>query len=279
MIFRKILFFLVLTCLVALLCCKPARIITKESSTSPTAIKSSDNNVVVVDSENTRSSPNSNDEIIFEGNNNLFELVQRNSSYFDEARDVIIIKGNNIIMKLVNVNVLDNSIGRSDTLIIVGNNEKYVVDMNNSIETNSTKINTYIVNLKEKDFDSSPYFNEFIQNDTPIWFSYFNKRVTARYAYSYFYEKLDTDEPLYFYELAEMYLYGIGVEESSLKAIELYEHAAARNHIPSLTKLGIIYSGKFGVKRNKDKLIYYYKKCASLGDNYCSDQLKNELAK
>ena len=256
-----------------LLCCKPSNNISKQSPSSNSQ-QGSGNNVISIDSENTQSSPDSKDEIIFEGSNNLFELVQKNSLYFDKSHDVIIIKGNNTIIRLINVNVLDLSTGRSDTLVIVGSNEKYVIDINNSISTNDRKVRTDIIYLKEKPFDPSSYANDFTQNDIPIRLDYFDSLVTAKYAYSYFSEKLLTGDPLYFYELAEMYLYGLGVNESSLKAIELYEYAGVRNHVPSLTKLGDIFTGKFGVKRNKEKALYYYKRCGELGEQYCNDQIK-----
>lgn len=263
----------------ALMSCKPAKNISKDSSAYPNPVDPTADNVLIVDSKNSRVSPNSNDEITFEGNNNLFELVQRNSSYFDEARDVIIIKGNNTIIRLINTNVLDLSTGQSDTLIIVGNNEKYVIDVNNSVVPSRKEVRTSIVNLKEEEFNSSLYANEQVGDDAPIRLGYFDKPVTAKYAYSYFFEKLSNGEPIYFYELAELYLYGIGVEQSSSKAIELYEYAAARDHVPSLAKLGTIFTGTFEINRNRDKAIYYYKRCAALGDEYCKDQVKILVAK
>jgi len=279
MIFGNLHFLLRLVCIAFLISCKPVKNISNYSTTYPNPVSPITDNVVIVDSENSRVSPKSSDEITFEGNNNLFELVQRNSSYFDEARDVIIIKGNNTIIRLINTNVLDLSIGQSDTLIIVGNNEKYVIDVNNSMEPSRKEVRTSIVNLKEEKFNSSLYADEPVEDDAPIRLGYFDKPVTAKYAYSYFFEKLSTGEPIYFYELAELYLYGVGIEQSTSKAIELYEYAAAKNHIPSLAKLGAIFTGAFEIKQNRDKAIYYYKRCASLGDEHCKDQVKILVAK
>jgi hypothetical protein len=250
--------------------CKPSS--TVLTSTGNGTEKDQGNNVVTVDSDDANSGSNSQDEIIFEGTNNLFELVQRNSAYFDQSHDVIIIKGNNTVVKLINVNFLDLSGRGSDTLVIVGDNEKYVIDINTSISTNRP-VKTDVVYLKERPFDQSVYAADFVRNETKIRLDYFDSLVTAKYAYNYFSEKLSTGDPVYFYELAEIYLYGLGVDESSAKAIELYEYAAVRDHVPSLTKLGDIFTGTFGVKRNKEKSLYYYKRCSGLGNQYCDDQI------
>ena len=177
------------------------------------------------------------------------------------------------------MNVLELPGNSSDTLIIVGDNEKYVIDVNGSILINDRSAKTDVVYLKDKSFDQSAYAADFVQNEKKIRLDYFDSLVSARYAYTYFSEKLSTGDPVYFYQLAEMYLYGLGVNESSTKAIELYEYAAVRNHVQSLTKLGDIFTGKFGVKKNKDKSLYYYKRCSELGNQYCDDQIAKLLNK
>ena len=236
--------------------------------------KLKDNNVIAVSSVNTISNSNSKDEIIFEGKNNLFELIQENSSYFDETHDVIIIKGDNTIIKLLNINIVDLRSVSTDTLVIVGNNQKYVMDARNSIVTKKDIIKTDVIHLKESTFDVSSYSQESIQNDRPVKFSYFDSLVSVKYAYNYFVNGLKTEEPKYYYELAEMYLFGLGVDESTAKAIELHEYAAAKDYIPSLIKLGDIFTGRFSVKPDKNKSLYFYKRCQSLGESYCDEQIK-----
>jgi hypothetical protein len=259
--------------------CKSSSTISTTSTQDNQVDKNPENNLVVVDSDDSISRANSKDEIIFEGTNNLFELIQKNSAYFDESHDVIVIKGNNTIVRLVNVNVLDLSEKSSDTLVIVGDNERYVVDISNSISTKNRTVKTDVEYLKDKTFDQSPYASDFAENDTKISLDYFDSLVTARYAYNYFSERLSTGDPIYFYELAEMYLYGLGVDESAAKAIDLYEYAAVRNQVQSLTKLGDIFTGAFGVKSNKGKALYYYQRCSGLGNQYCEDQITKLLNK
>jgi hypothetical protein len=257
-----------------LLACKSSSTLSSSSQNNDNVEKSKDNNVIAVGSTNTISNPNSKDEIIFEGKNNLFELIQENSSYFDETHDVIIIKGDNTIIKLLNINIVDLRSVSTDTLVIFGNNQKYVMDVRNSIATNKDIVDTDVIHLKESTFDASPYSQDSIQNDRPVKFWYFDSLVSVKYAYNYFVNGLKTEEPKYYYELAEMYLYGLGVDESTAKAIELHEYAAAKDYIPSLVKLGDIFTGRFSVKPDKNKSLYFYKRCQSLGESYCDEQIK-----
>lgn len=164
-------------------------------------------------------------------------------------------------------------------MVIVGNSEKYVIDVNNSIRTTKNLVKTDIVRLETVPFDESPFKEDNIQDDTPVRLDYFDSLVTVKYAYTYFLDKLATGDPTYFHELAEMYLYGLGVKQSSSKAIELYEYAAVKNYGPSLAKLGDIFTGKFSVKPDGRKSLYYFKRCQQLGDSYCSEQIDKLLHK
>ena len=258
-----------------LLACKSSSTVSSSGQNNDNIETSKDNNVIAVSSTNTISNSNSGDEIIFEGKNNLFELVQENSSYFDETHDVIIIKGDNSIIKLLNINIVDLRSVSTDTLVIVGNNQKYVMDVRNSIATKKDIIETDVIHLKQSTFDTSPYSQENIESDIPVKIEYFDSLVSAKYAYTYFSSRLKTEEPKYYYQLAEMYLYGLGVDESTAKAIELYEYAAAKDHMLSLIKLGDIFTGRFSVKPDKNKSLYFYKRGQALGDSYCDDRVKS----
>lgn len=231
------------------------------------------NNTLVQTSSHTVANTRSNDEIIFEGSNNLFELVQKNAAYFDGAHDVIIIKGDGNVIKLININILTLPKGSPDTLVIVGNNQKYVIDVNNSIVPGKKNVKVDTIDFKSASFEPLPEVREVIPHDSRIRLDYFDSLVSAQYAYTYFADKINTGEPEYYYQLAEMYLYGLGVEESPAKAIELYEFAAAKDHILSLRKLGDIYRGKFSMKPNKDKSLYYYRRGQRLGDLYCDERI------
>ena len=177
-------------------------------------------------------------EVKFEGSNNLFEMVSKNSYYFNQNHDVIIIKGNNLIIRLINENIIRLPSNKSDTLVIVGSNQKYVVDVSNSIVPGNKnfKIDTLHINDAYPDYDKS--------------------------------------DPSDLYKVAESYMYGIGRDQSIAKAIELFEYAAAKNHTPSLEKLGYLYTGKLGVEKNKMKSLYYYKRGSTLGVEYCKLQMK-----
>lgn len=223
--------FIFIPLLIGLIACKPSSTVKTEKA------KANTNNVVSAKSVNS-SGTNSDTEIKFEGNNNLFELINKNSSYFNEAHDVIIIKGNNTIIRLINENVLDFGNGKSDTLVIVGDNQKYVVDVKNTFSLDGKKVKTETIQLP---INTSEYANM---------------------------------SPPALYEMAESYLFGAGKDQSTEKAIELYEYAAVKDHIPSLVKLGYIYTGQFDVERDKMKSLYYYKRGSALGDNYCDLQIK-----
>ena len=105
---------------------------------------------------------------------------------------MIIIKGNNTIIRLINENVLDISNGKSDTLVIVGNNQKYVVDIKNPVSLNGKKLKVDTVQIEE------PHSDLYDLNDPSL------------------------------YDIAESYLFGTGRDQSTMKAIELYEFAAAK---------------------------------------------------
>jgi hypothetical protein len=216
--------------------CKPSSKAVGTTSKAPAQVPSA-NNVAVAKSTNSESI-NSDTEIKFVGSNNLFELISKNSFYFNQAHDVIIIKGNNTIIRLINENVADISDGKSDTLVIVGNNQKYVIDVRNSISLGSKKIKIDTVQLQN---------------------------IPSEY---------ESTDPASLYENAESYLFGVGKDQSTKKAIELYEFAATKNHVPSLQKLGYIFTGKFGAERNRAKSLYYYKKGSALDDDYCTLQIK-----
>lgn len=257
--------------IVILLSCKSSSSV---STSDYDVDKSEDNNMIRVTSTNTVSNSAAHDEIIFEGKNNLFELVQKNSSYFDATHDVIIIKGDNTIIKLLNINIVDLRSVNTDTLVIVGDHQKYVMDVRNSIAITKDHVKTDVIHLKESSFDTSPFSQENIESELPVKIEYFDSLVSAKYAYTYFVNGLKTEEPKYYYQLAEMYLYGLGVAESTAKAIELYEYAAAKDHILSQIKLGDIFTGRFSVKTDKNKSLYFYRRCQALGETYCDEQVK-----
>lgn len=236
-----------------------------------------DNNVIVSDSKNVSDTySEGNDRVIFEGKNNLFELIRANTAYFDKRHDVIIIKGDNNILRLYNTNLIDMRGKGADTLVIVGNNVKYVADYANKLILKSQDLKVDTVVLKEKQPNLNAYFGDFEEaKDRMVTLKYFDEPVSVKYAFDYFADRIKTGDPEFYYQLGDMYLYGIGTKIATIKAIELYEYAAVKNHMLAIRQLGDIYQrGTFDFKKDTILSAYYYKIGAQLGDKYCADALK-----
>lgn len=121
-----------------------------------------------------------------------------------------------------------------------------------------------------------PDFEEQIKKNQSVYFDYFQEIKSIKEALNYFVQKIKTtNEPQYYYQLGEMYNYGIGTKILPNKAIELYKFAAAKNHLLSIRRLGDLYNfGKFSLKPNAQLARYYYARGKQLGDMYCIHMLK-----
>ncbi|MDJ1480310.1 tetratricopeptide repeat protein [Cytophagaceae bacterium YF14B1] len=240
--------------------------------------KSYTNNVVINETQNVTTGKATKDELIFEGSNNLIEVIQKNVAFFDKHHDVIIVKGSNNIIKLYNINIIDLRGKGSDTCIILGNHQKYIADYGNAILIQSKNLKTDTIQLIEPLFKIGEYNNDFRENsDRVVTLKYFDEPVSIKYAFDYFTDKIKSGNVQFYYELAELYLYGIGTELSTNKAIKLYEYAAVKNHILSIRQLGDIYAnGTFDYPKNSKMAIYYYKIGSQLGDTYCKSMLSNK---
>ena len=233
-------------------------------TSSNSVSKCETNNNVVVRNEKGINKNSGNTEVIFEGKNNIFEVIKKNTVYFNGHHDVIIIKGDGNIIKLYNTNIVDLSGYNTDTLVFVGDNQKYVMLVENEVIF-STKRNLKLDSIKmiTPSFDLSRYTDNISESDN-YWESVkrLEKEILAGVVTSY-------------YELAEMYNYGLeDLPTSSNKAIDLYEYGAAKNEIQSIRRLADIwYNGNFDLKADKIKGVYYYKRGASLGDPYCKERL------
>lgn len=202
-------------------------------------------------------------EIIFEGSNNIFEMIQKNSSYFDKSHDVVIIKGNGNIIKLYNSNIVDMKGDGGDTLILVGDKVKYVYSVTDKIILKKSNFKVDSVTMKSKLFESKEFESDFRNNESKM-----------NLANSLF-ERIKTGDASAYYELAEVYNYGIdNTPISTDKAIDLYEYGVVQNEIQSIRRLGDIwFNGTFDKKADKVKSRYYYKLGSLLGDEYCSEML------
>jgi hypothetical protein len=233
------------------------------------------NNLILTSSENTDHAARASTKIVMEGENNILEIIEKNALILGSSDDVIIIKGNGNIIRLISADLVDERLYSQDTLVFLGDNKKYVLDTRNKFLLPSR---TYTVkNVELTEGSSLPPFDPtrfILDGEERITLGYFDTLVTAKFAVEYLTAKLPTGEPAAYFELGEMFLYGIGVEASSAKAVELLEFSAAKNHIPSLSRLGDIYSdGSFGYRKDRNKAIYYFKKCSTLGDTSCAEKL------
>ncbi|MCC2546596.1 sel1 repeat family protein [Hymenobacter sp. BT175] len=232
-----------------------------------------DNNVIAHSSENVYSGVGGG-KTIFEGSGNLFEVVQQNAAYFDQPHDVVIIKGSNNLIRAYNINLVTLGGKGADTLVIVGNNVKYVVDVSNSLRLKKQGYRVDTVQLKTTPADVQRLAGSLSPD------AYFNARdedgnVETQSAIDYFTRELAFGNAQAYYELADIYHFGKGVPESTPRALELYEYAAVQNHIESIRKLGNIYrNGTFDFKPDRVKARYYYTLGRQLGDAYCADMLR-----
>ena len=221
--------------------------------------------------------------IVFEGENNLFELIQKNTHFFnDKSHDLIIIKGNGNIIKLYNIGIVDLS-GKSssDTLIIIGDNKKYVMEVKNKLILKSQPKTTSTVTLKDVEFKKEEYSKDFDSNlIKKVKLDVFDTMVSISFAFKYFTDQIKEGEIAHYYNLGEMYTYGIGTEINPLKAIELYEFSAVKDYKMALRRLGDLYQyGLEDLKPDLELAKYYYKRGISIGDDYCKTSLNEMLGK
>ena len=225
------------------------------------------NNTITVDSKNVVSEGNSEgDNIIFEGTDNIFDIIQKNVTFFDEKREIIIIKGSHNIIKLFNINIVDLSKSNIDTLIIVGNNQRYVAVFENQII--NTVVNSNLTYKTETVILNTPEFKPPVDSVLvpESWKSVRDSLMN----------KIRLGDSDAYYELGEMYNYGLNDAPLSVEtAIKLYEYGAVNNQIESIRRLGDIWlNGPLDIIPNKTKALYYYTLGGKLGDSYCQERLK-----
>src|SRR5688572_27085279 len=135
---------------------------TKQTSTAAKT-SSGKNNVVSASQTKTVSSNGTggNDEIIFKGNNNLFEIISKNAAFFDQHHEVIIIEGDQNIIRLYNVNLVDMRGPGSDTLMLVGNQQKYVMDVSNTLVLKKKPTKTQTIRMETEPVPVSTFMADF----------------------------------------------------------------------------------------------------------------------
>lgn len=241
--------------------CKTSKQSISKSGDQPQSHIQESNNVIISSSDRSSSSGGAT-KVIFEGENNLIELVNQNSHFFNEPHDVIVIQGNGNLIKLYSIDLVSY---RQEGIqyMIVGDDKKYVYFFNGEPELNSEAPTVSYAELKEAELD----FNELAAE--------IDKNSEAYEKIRLYESDIKQGNVEGYFHLAQIYDLGrYGVPNSPAKAIELYEFAAAKSHLPSIRKLGDIwYNGGFDYKVNMTKGIYYYKLGASLGDEYCNKVL------
>lgn len=222
-----------------------------------TAQPSNGNNLVLAPASTTG------DEIIFEGSNNLFELVQNNQAYFDRSRDVIVIKGNGNIIRFYHTDILDlNSEGGS--LVLAGDGIKYVMCIGAEPILKKPARSVDTIHMESTPFRPAAYLPELPEESS------------SSLIIQGLLERIQKGEAEAYYELAEMYNYGLeNTPLSSEKAVALNEYGAVRGDILSIRRLaGLWFNGSFDQAANKAKGRFYYRLGAQLGDPYCQEMLE-----
>lgn len=224
------------------------------------AVSVTDGNPAEGESSN---SPEVGDEVIFEGSNNLFELVQTQAAYFDQVKDVIVVKGDGNHIKLYNASMVDMNTDRPDTLVLVGNRVKYVACLNGTPKLKRQPKSVETVQMAARPFATEAYLQDLDENEN---YTYMIKALLDR---------INAGEADAYYELGEMYKYGLeGTPVSIDKAVDLYEYGAVRGDKMSIRRLGDLwFNGTFEKAADKAKGRYYYTLGAQLGDQYCIDVL------
>lgn len=224
-----------------------------------TALPLNGNNLVLGPASSTG------DEVIFEGSNNLFELVQNNPAYFDGSRDVIVIKGNGNIIRFYHSELLDLN-SEEGSLVLMGNGIKYLMYMGEEPLLNRPARSVDTIQMKTVPFIPAPYLPELPEESS-------SSLIILGLL-----ERIQQGEAEAYYELAEMYNYGLdNTPVSSEKAIELYEYGAVRGDILSIRRLADLwFNGSFDQEANKAKGHFYYRLGAQLRDPYCLEMLKKQ---
>lgn len=234
------------------------------SRTQPPASPASNNLVSVSGAGNIAAGGK--DKIIFEGSNNLFELVQNTPAYFDGSREVIVIKGNGNIIRFYHISLLDLNDSGSGKLVLLGDGVKYLMCIGPEPLLKRAPGTVDTVQMENTPFMPATYLADFQSEES------------ASLLIEGLLERIKKGEGEAYYELAEMYNYGLeNTPVSSEKAISLYEYGALRGDILSIRRLGDLwFNGSFDITANKAKGQFYYRMGAQLGDRYCQEMLTKQ---
>ncbi|MGV3538958.1 MAG: tetratricopeptide repeat protein [Rufibacter sp.] len=265
---------LALLCLLLLGTCAPAKKTGEAGNTpqksslprksAPASTSSGRNNQISIISTGVASGSGPGTKVVFKGSNNLFEVVQHNPTFFDRGQDVIIIEGDGNIIKLYNQNLVERPASNSkDTLVLVGNKQKYVVDMGQGLKLKRAPTRIDTVEMQTRPLLASSFTQNLEDNSFGLGLV---QELLGNIAKG--------DQEAYL-KLAEIYHYGLhDVPSSTPKAVELYEYAAAKGDVDAIRRLGDLwYNGAFDLKQDFQKARYYYLKGAQMGDDHCKQQL------
>ena len=89
-----------------------------------------------------------------------------------------------------------------------------------------------------------------------------------------FHESAEQGDALAQYQLGNMYLNGIGVEQKYFMAVHWFRKAAEQREAIAQYFLGMMYAHGRGVMRNNDEAIYWYSKAAEQGFDEAKKAIK-----
>lgn len=133
----------------------------------------------------------------------------------------------------------------------------YLYYSGKGIEENNEKAFNIFKELVEKHNFSKAYY--FLG-----WYYYWGKVVEQDYkkAIEYFNEAIKNKQNTYEskYYLGEIFMFGRGVSADYEKAKEYFEDILNEEHNEAYYKLALMYSGKFGIEKNNEKVKEYFNK-------------------
>ncbi|HAS40637.1 MAG TPA: hypothetical protein DCS93_09165 [Microscillaceae bacterium] len=264
-----------------------------------------DNNVVVVKGKRPPwMQRKGSAQVIFQGKNNLLQVMLNKQAMPSGGNQVIVIKGNGNTIKIDSADVANARFMRSangDTLVIMGNQQRYVVKNGQIVVPPNPKgAQSNTLKIRTTPFQKSRYLPDFktqMEGGHKAHFHYFNGLREIKFALNYFVGKIEQEgDPESYFELAEMYRSGTGTYICLKKAAELYEYAAVKQHKLAIRRLGDFYHHGVALKRtifpggkkskeeiycnsiqkNKALAKFYYAQGSQLGDLYCTAML-NEI--
>lgn len=283
--FGQLLYFLIYVFIFLSSCTKNSYHSYSYRDTNNNVIKGSRKNVV------DKSIPSDGSMTII-GKNNIFETHISNALILGGGCDVhlVIIAENVHRILRINGGIIGNNVphhhkNKIDTIRYASGSKKEINIKKEPYQEKSIHKNQKEEKLKHSVFTTDSILKnvnkelerltQASNKEVNVFLDYFQETVSLEYALKYFTRKIKEGQKEYYYEIAQLYFYGIGLPMSVAKAMELYEQSAVIGHIDSIKQAGDIYwNGASDVKIDKKKAIYFYTLGSQLSDYHCQEMLK-----